>query len=86
MAYLQLHNDSAAAAEFQKMIDQSGVVENFVTGALAHLQLARADARSGKTEAARTEYQNFLALWKEADPDNPILKQAKVEFAELVHA
>jgi eukaryotic-like serine/threonine-protein kinase len=83
MAYLQLHNDSAAAVEFQKMIDHPGVVGNFVTGALAHLQLARAEARSGKTEPARTEYQNFLALWKDADPDAPTLQQAKAEYAKL---
>jgi len=83
LAYLQLHNDSAAAAEFQKMIDHPGLVEYFVTSALAHLQLARAEARAGNTEAARTEYQNFLALWREADPDSPILKQAKAEYARL---
>ena len=83
LAYLHLHNDSAAAAEFQKMIGHPGLVEYFVTGALAHLQLARAEARTGNAEAARTEYQNFLALWKEADPDSPILKQAKAEYAKL---
>jgi hypothetical protein len=50
---------------------------------LAHLQLARADARSGKMEAARREHQNFLALFREADPDSPILSQAKAEYAKL---
>lgn len=65
------------------MIDHPGLVVNFVTGALAHLQLACADARIGKTEAARTEYQAFLALWKDADPDSAILKQAKTEYAKL---
>jgi eukaryotic-like serine/threonine-protein kinase len=83
LAYLQLHNDSAAAAEFQKMIDHPGLVGSFVTGALAHLHLARANTGMGNTEAARTEYQNFLALWKDADSDNAILKQAKVEYAKL---
>jgi hypothetical protein len=58
-------------------------VGNFVTGALAHLQLGRAEAMSGNAEAARTNYQDFLALWKEADPDVPILKQAKAEYAKL---
>ena len=83
LACLQLHNDSAAAAEFQKMIDHPGLVGSFVTGALAHLQLARATARLGNIEAARTEYQNFLALWKDANSDNAILKQAKAEYAKL---
>jgi serine/threonine protein kinase/tetratricopeptide (TPR) repeat protein len=84
LAYLQLRNPSAAVAEFQKIIDHPALVGTFVTGALAHLQLARADASSGKTEAARTEYQNFLALWRDADPGSPILKQAKAEYAKLV--
>lgn len=76
-------NCSRAAVEFQKMIDHPGIVGNFVTGALAHLQLVRADLMSGKIEAARTEYQNFLALWRDADPDRPILRQAKADYAKL---
>jgi len=83
LAYLQLRNPSAAVAEFQKIIYHPALVGNFVTGALAHLQMARAEALSGKTEAASTEYQNFLALWRDADPDSSILKQAKAEYAKL---
>jgi tetratricopeptide (TPR) repeat protein len=83
LAYLQLRDYSAAAAEFQKVIDHPGLVGTFITGALAHLQLARAYPGLGKMEAARTEYQNFLALWKDADPDTPFLKQAKAEYAKL---
>jgi len=82
-AYLLAHNGPAAAAEFQKLLDHRGFVLNFVTGALAHLQLGRAYALSGDTAKARTVYQNFLALWKDADPDIPILKEAKVEYAKL---
>ncbi len=83
LAYLQLRKGPEAAAEFQKILDNPGVVGVQVIGALAHLQLARADEMNGKHDAARTEYQNFLALWKDADPDIPIYKQAKVEYAKL---
>jgi tetratricopeptide (TPR) repeat protein len=82
-AYLMLHNGSAAAAEFQKIIDHRGIVTNFPLGALAHLGLARAHALQGDTAKARSAYQDFLTLWKDADPDIPILKQAKAEYAEL---
>jgi eukaryotic-like serine/threonine-protein kinase len=82
-AYLMLHNGSAAAAEFQKIIDHRGIVTNFSLGALAHLGLARAYALKGDTNKARAAYQDFLALWKDADPDIPILKQAKAEYAKL---
>jgi hypothetical protein len=82
-AQLMAHNGSAAAAEFQKLLDHRGVVLNFVTGALAHLQLARAYALSGDTTKAKAAYQDFFALWKDADPDIPILKEAKVEHAKL---
>jgi hypothetical protein len=78
-----LHNGSAAAAEFQKIIDHRGIVTNFPLGALAHLGLARAHALQGDTAKARSAYQDFLTLWKDADPDIPILKQAKAEYAEL---
>jgi len=87
-AYLMLHEGSAAAAEFQKFLDNRGVVGNFAWGALARLGLARAyalDAGSdpGAREKARIAYQNFLTLWKDADPDLPIYKQAKAEYAKL---
>jgi tetratricopeptide (TPR) repeat protein len=82
-AYLLAHNGTAASAEFQKLIDHPGVVFNFVTSALAHLQIGRAYAMAGDTAKAKAAYQDFLALWKDADPDIPILKQAKAEYAKL---
>jgi tetratricopeptide (TPR) repeat protein len=82
-AYLMLRDGSAAAAEFQKFIDHRGLVVNFPWGALARLQLARAYAIQGDTAKAKAAYQDFLALWKDADPDIPILKQAKAEYAKL---
>ena len=83
-AYLMLHDGSGAAAEFQKFIDHRGLVANFPWGALARLGVARAYAMQGDLAKARTSYQDFLALWKDADPDIPILKQAKAEFANLI--
>jgi len=82
-AYLAAKQGSAAAVEFQKILDHPGVVANEIIGALAHLQLGRAWALSGDTSMARNAYQNFLTLWKDADPDIPILKQAKAEYAKL---
>jgi serine/threonine protein kinase/tetratricopeptide (TPR) repeat protein len=87
-AYLMLHNGNAAAAEFQKFIQHYGLVANFPWGALARLGLARAYALDAANDPAardkaRTAYQDFLTLWKDADPDIPILKQAKVEYAKL---
>jgi eukaryotic-like serine/threonine-protein kinase len=82
-AYLMLHDGNAAAAEFQKFIDHRGLVGNFPWGALARLQLARACALSGDKTKAKIAYQEFLTLWKDADPDIPIVKQAKSEYARL---
>jgi predicted Zn-dependent protease len=82
-AYLTLHDGNRAAAEFQKFIDHRGLVRNFPWGALARLGLARAYAVQGNTVKARAAYQDFLTLWKDADPDIPILKQAKAEYAKL---
>ena len=82
-AYLAAHNGTAAAAEFQKFLDHRGIVINFPLGALAHLGLARAYAMTGDTAKAKSAYQNFLTLWKDADPDIPILKEAKAEYAKL---
>ena len=82
-AYLLMRNGAAAATEFQKLLDHQGIVQNFVTGSLAHLQMGRAYALSGDTARAKPAYQTFLNLWKDADPDVPILKQAKAEFAKL---
>ena len=81
--YLLAKNGSAAVAEFEKLLNHRGVVLNFVTGALAHRQLGRAYAMQGDTAKAKTAYQDFLTLWKDADPDIPILKQAKAEYAKL---
>ena len=82
-ASLLAHNGRAAAAEFQKIIDHSGIVLNYPTGALAFVQLGRAEVMSGDIGKARTAYQGFFALWKSADADIPILKEAKAEYAEL---
>jgi len=82
-AYLMLHDGNAAAAEFQKFIDHRGVVVNFPWGALARLGFARAYALQGDTAKARAAYNDFLSLWKDADPYIPILKQAKAEYAKL---
>jgi serine/threonine protein kinase/tetratricopeptide (TPR) repeat protein len=82
-SYLMLHNGNAAAAEFQKFIDHRGVVGNFPWGALARLGLARAYAMQGDTAKAKAAYQDFLTLWKDADPDIPILIAAKAEYAKL---
>ena len=82
-AHLMLHDGNRAAAEFQKFIDHRGVVMNFPWGALSRLGLARAYAMQGDTAKAKIAYQEFLTLWKDADPDIPILKEAKAEYAKL---
>jgi serine/threonine protein kinase len=82
-AYLAAHQGSEAAAEFQKILDHRGIVLNEPIGALAHLQLGRAYVMQGNTAKAKVAYQDFLTLWKDADPDIPILKQAKAECATL---
>ena len=76
-------NGVAAAAEFQKLIDYPGVTMNQPIGSLAHLGLGRAHALSGDNVKARASYQNFFTLWKDADPDVPILKEAKTDYAKL---
>jgi tetratricopeptide (TPR) repeat protein len=81
--YLLLHRGSEAAAEFQKFLAHRGVVGNCPLGALARLGLARAYALQGETTKAKTAYQDFLTLWKDADPDIPILNEAKAEYAKL---
>ena len=83
LAYLAQKNRPRAAAEFQKFLDHTGIVQNFLLGSLAHLQLGRAYAMAGDQAKAKTAYQDFLTLWKDADPDIPILKQAKSEYAKL---
>jgi tetratricopeptide (TPR) repeat protein len=82
-AYLVLHKGNEAVAEFQRVLDHPGVVLNSVVGPLAHLQQGRAYAMAGDESKARAAYQDFFALWKDADPDIPILKQAKAEYAKF---
>ncbi|MFZ3330895.1 MAG: protein kinase [Candidatus Acidiferrales bacterium] len=82
-AYLALHKGTEAAAEFQKIVDHPGVVVNAITGALAKLGLARAYALHADNAKARVAYQDFFALWNDADPKIPILLQAKSEYAKL---
>ena len=82
-AFTAQHRYTEAAAEFQKILDHRGIVGADPIGALAHLQLARTFALSGDKSKARTAYQDFLRLWKDADPDIPILKQARAEYAKL---
>jgi DNA-binding winged helix-turn-helix (wHTH) protein/tetratricopeptide (TPR) repeat protein len=82
-AFLAAHRGAEAAAEFQKILDHHGIVLSDPVGALAHLQLGRAYVLAGDKSSAKFAYQDFLTLWKEADPDVPILKQAKAEYAKL---
>ena len=82
-AYLAAHDGNSAATEFQKFVDHRGIVINYPLGALAHLQLGRAYAMAGNTAKAKAAYSDFLTLWKDADPDIPILKQAKAEYGKL---
>jgi serine/threonine protein kinase/Tfp pilus assembly protein PilF len=82
-AYLAAHQGKEAAAEFQKIVDHKGCVLYGPTGALAPVELARAYVLTGDTAKAKSAYQDFFALWKDADPDIPILKQAKAEYEKL---
>jgi tetratricopeptide (TPR) repeat protein len=82
-AYLAAHQYAEAAAEFQKILDHRGIVFSDPIGALAHLQLGRALAISGDKTKAKTAYEDFLTLWKDADRDIPILKQAQAEYARI---
>jgi predicted Zn-dependent protease len=83
MAQLASHNGAGATVEFRKFLDHRGVVLNFPLASLAHLGLARAYAMQGDSVKARSAYQDFFTLWKDADPDIPILKEAKAEYAKL---
>jgi eukaryotic-like serine/threonine-protein kinase len=82
-AYLLVHNGNAAAAEFQNLLDHRGIVVNFVTASVAHLQIARAFAMAGDAIKAKAAYQGFVSSWREADADIPVLKEAKAEFAKV---
>jgi tetratricopeptide (TPR) repeat protein len=83
-AYLAMHRGNDAAVEFQRILDHRGLNGNSPLGALAHLQIGRAYALSSDPAKARAAYQDFFAQWKDADPDIPILKQAKAEYAKLL--
>ena len=83
LGLLALHQEHDAAAEFLRIIEHRGLVGNSPLGALARLQLGRAYAMQGDTTRAKAAYQDFLTLWKDADPDIPILKQAKAEYTKL---
>jgi eukaryotic-like serine/threonine-protein kinase len=82
-AYLAAHQGNDAAAEFQKILEHRGIALYEPIGVLAHLQIGRAYAIQGDTVKARAAYQGFLTLWKDADPDIPILIAAKAEYARL---
>ena len=83
LAYLAAHQGSEAAAEFQKILDHRGIVGSDPIGALAQLQIGRAYVVSGDQAKAKSAYQDFLTVWKDADPDIPILKQAHAEYAKM---
>jgi cytochrome c-type biogenesis protein CcmH/NrfG len=82
-AYLAEHQGTEVAAEFQKILDHPGIALNSDLGPLARLGLARAYAMQGDTAKAKAAYQDFLTLWKDADPDIPIFIAAKAEYAKL---
>ena len=83
LAYLESGDGRSAAGEFQKLIDNPGLCWEFITGPLARLQLARAQRLMGDNASARKSYEEFLSIWKDADPDLPIYRQAKAEYAQL---
>jgi eukaryotic-like serine/threonine-protein kinase len=82
-AYLLARNGAGAVTEFHKILEHRSLVANGMLGSLAHLQLGRAYTMAGDTVKGKAAYQDFLTLWKDADPDIPILKQAKAEYAKL---
>ena len=83
IAFLKMKRGPEACVEFRKIIDNPGIVIAEVIGALAHVQFARAQVMMGDKDGARKSYQEFLTLWKDADPDIPIYRQAKAEYARL---
>jgi predicted Zn-dependent protease len=80
---LAMHNGKAAIVEFQNILTHKGIRANYPLGALSYLQLGRAYVITGDAAKAKGAYEDFLTLWKDADPDIPILKQAKAEYAKL---
>jgi tetratricopeptide (TPR) repeat protein len=82
-AYLAAHDNKGAIGEFQEILEHPGMSLNQPIAALAHLGIARAHAAQGDKDRARSAYQEFLSLWKEADADLPVLKRARAEYASL---
>jgi len=82
-AHLALHRPAEAITDFQMIIDNAGLIVNCPIGALAHFSLGRSYALQGDTANAKAAYRDFLTLWKDADPEIPILKQANAEYAKL---
>jgi hypothetical protein len=78
-----LGDGRSAVREFQKLIDNPGLCGEFITGALVRLQLARAERLMGDNASARRYYEEFLTIWKDADPDVPVYRQAKAEYSQL---
>src|SRR5208283_193883 len=83
LAYLESGDGRSGAGEFQKLIDNPGLCRESITGPLARLQLGRAQKMMGDNASARKSYEEFLSIWKDADPDLPIYRQAKAEYAQL---
>ena len=83
IAYLKLGKGTEAGREFRKLVDHDGMTQDGILAPLSRLQLGRAQAMIGDKEAARKSYRDFLTLWKDADPDIPIYRQAKAEYAKL---
>jgi tetratricopeptide (TPR) repeat protein len=83
LVYLRMKDGEKAAAEFQKILDHRGLEPTSELIPLSQLNIGRAYALQGDVGKARTAYQDFLALWKDADPDIPVLKEAKAEYAKL---
>ena len=82
-SYFRLHQPGMAAIEFQKLLDHSGCVMNFPLGALAHLKLGQAYVMAGDEKKAKAAYQDFLTLWKDAEAEAAVLKNAKAQYAQL---
>ena len=82
-AYLRAHDGRRAAAEFQKLLEHHGVVGNSVLGSIARVGLARALALAGDTNAAKMQYESFFELWRDADSEIPVLRQARAEYRAI---
>ena len=83
LAYLGSGDGRSAAGEFQKLIDNPGLCREYITSPLARLQLGRAQRLMGDNASARKSYEEFLNIWKDADPDLPVYREAKAEYAQL---